>query len=70
MMDQVTERLIRAGIEGQYDLVRLLCLNFNAIVPEYSHTEDVGCYRTSLKHYLTDVHPLRTKFLKGRTVAK
>ncbi len=36
MMDQVTEQLINAGIEVQYDFVRLLCSKFDANDP--SHT--------------------------------
>jgi chromosome partitioning protein len=41
MMDQVTEQLIRAGIEVQYDFVRLLCSKFASNDPSHAMVRQI-----------------------------
>jgi hypothetical protein len=41
MMDQVTEQLMRAGIDIQYDFVRLLCSKFDANDPNHAMVRQI-----------------------------
>jgi chromosome partitioning protein len=41
MMDQVTEQLINAGIDVQYDFVRLLCAKFDANDPSHAMVRQI-----------------------------